>query len=70
MFKISVTSIHDSWASTRDSLLIAFSSKLFKSGKKGYILPESFFSRVHNDISLEKSILGSCGDIDCCSVLF
>ena len=47
-----------------DSLLIAVSSKLFKDGKKVFILPESFFSRVHTDISLEKSIPGSGEDID------
>ena len=47
-----------------DSLLIAFSSELFQNGKNVFILPESFFSRVHDDISLEKSIPGSCGDID------
>ena len=46
------------------SLLIAFSSELFKNGENVFILPESFFSLVHDDISLEKSILGSCGDID------
>ena len=35
-----------------DSLLIAISSELFKDGKKVFILPQSFFSRVHTDISL------------------
>ena len=47
-----------------DSLLIAFSSELFKNGKNVFIFPESFFSRVHHDILLEMSIPGSCIDID------
>ena len=47
-----------------DSLLIAISSELFKDGKKVSILPESFFSQVHTDMSLEKSIPGSGEDIE------
>ena len=46
------------------SLLIAFSLKLCRNRKNVFILPESSFSRVDDDISLEKSIPGSCGDID------
>ena len=46
------------------SLLIAFSLKLFKNRKNVLFYQSHLFHGVDDDISLEKSIPGSCGDID------
>ena len=40
------------------------SNNLFSYGIKTFILPESFFTRIHQDISLESVMPNDCHDID------
>ena len=47
-----------------DGLLLTLSSYLFKYNKRVYMLPETFFSYVNKDISLETTIPYNCKDID------
>ena len=47
-----------------DALFIVISNNLFSYGIKTFILPESFFTRIHQDISLESVIPNDCHDID------
>ena len=47
-----------------DVLFIVTSNNLFNYGIKTFILPESFFTRIHQDISLESVVPNDCHDID------
>ena len=47
-----------------DALFIIISDDLFKFGIKVFILPESFFTLIHSDSSLEAVVPKDCNDID------
>ena len=47
-----------------DALFIIISDDLFKFGIKVFILPESFFTLIHSDSSLEAIVPKDCNDID------